>query len=59
MTVEVAIKGLPQHIQDLYVDADPESTVSVNKYRQQVRNSKSHFFNKVGKVSSTIPPLVM
>jgi hypothetical protein len=32
LTAEVALKALPHHLQELFVNVDPESTVCAHRY---------------------------
>ena len=53
MTAEVALKCLPPHIQDLFMDVDLDSQVSAQRYRQwlQVGAKNKRLLYKGGKVS--------
>jgi hypothetical protein len=54
LTAEVALKSLPPHIQDLFMDVDLESQVSAQRYRQRLQveaKNNLQIFYKGGKVS--------
>jgi hypothetical protein len=52
MTAGVALQALPPHLQDVFHDVDPESTVSVAKYRKRIgSNNNIKLIFKGGKVS--------
>jgi hypothetical protein len=52
LTAEVALKALPHHLQELFVNVDPESTVCAHRYRNRIadRNQPKVYY-KGGKVS--------
>ena len=53
MTAEVALKVLPQHLQDIFVNVDPESKVCACRYRNRIVGNRNHYklFYKGGTVS--------
>jgi hypothetical protein len=51
MTAEVALKALPHHLQELLVNADPESTVCAGRYRNIGSRNQPKLCYKGGKVS--------
>jgi len=54
LTAEVALKSLPPHIQDLFMDVDLESQVSAQRYRQRLQvgaKNNLQIFYEGGKVS--------
>jgi len=54
LTAEVALKSLPPHIQDLFMDVDLESQVSAKRYRRRLQvgaRNNLRIFYKGGKVS--------
>jgi hypothetical protein len=54
MTAEVALKALPHHLKELFVNVDPESIVCARRYRNRIadRNQPKVYY-KGGKVSRT------
>jgi len=54
MTAEVALKALPHHLRDLFVNVDPDSKVTATRYRNRIANrSQLKLYYKGGKVSET------
>jgi hypothetical protein len=53
MTADTALRSLPASVQDVYINVDPESTVSAHKYRRRLPDlgSNLHVYYKGGKVS--------
>ena len=53
MTAVTALKSLPASVQDVYINVDPESTVSAHKYRRRLPDlgSNLNVYYKGGKVS--------
>ena len=54
LTAEVALKALPHHLRDLFVNVDPDSKVTATRYRNRIANrSQLKLYYKGGKVSET------
>ena len=54
-TAEVALKALPHHLQDLFFNVDPESTVKATRYRNRIANrTQPKLYYKGGRVSATL-----
>jgi hypothetical protein len=53
MTADKALRSIPASVQDVYVNVDPESTVSTHKYRRRLPDlgKNLHVYYKGGKVS--------
>jgi hypothetical protein len=54
MTAEVALKALPHHLQDLFINFEPDSKVTATSYRNRIANrTQPKLYYKGGKVSET------